>query len=386
MAEAVVQLRPEPDPQPLTPEEALAWLRARGRVEAYDTELGREWGGWHSQRVGRWIEKWSKQKLVRRRGRWLVALEQGIPAGQNPPFDGATGDAEIHTSGDAQVHTSAGVNDGVKPSVKSGVKRAVKERVNRDVIGPDLAVAARPSQTIAAPPQSRFVLVRLSAFAVGLAFAAIGLWMNWRYQFEIGRTEEARWTLGSVGLATDSLTLISPAVVGALWARRRYLAVGLAFALYMVALVQTGLTAAGYASKHLDAAVAGRQAIITSAAAATDQRTAGIGVAKLGVEAAIAARTAECASGHKDKCRARVTEEREAIMSLASAVSVPIKPPAEIGAADPQVEKVRQLIRFVSLGYWEPSAAFIETVRILGILVPIVFGGLCIGFAVSLRS
>jgi hypothetical protein len=75
MAEAVVQLHPQVEPQPLTPDEALAWLRARGRVEAYDTELGREWGGWHSQRVGRWIEKWSKQKLVRRRGRSLVAIE-----------------------------------------------------------------------------------------------------------------------------------------------------------------------------------------------------------------------------------------------------------------------------------------------------------------------
>jgi hypothetical protein len=267
------------------------------------------------------------------------------------------------------------VNDNVKSSVKTGVKRGVKEGVNRDGISPDLAGAARPSQTIASPAKSRFLLVRLSAFSVGLALAAIGLWINARYQFEIGRTEDVRWTLGSLGLATDAVTLISPALVGALWVRRHYLAVGVAFALYAMALVQTGLTSAGYASKHIGDAVAGRSAIITTAAAATDQRAGAIEVAKLAVNTAIKAREAECATGVRKECRARQAEERQAIAGMAAAVAAPLPALAAIGTADPQVENVRRLIAFVSAGYWAPSATFVETVRILGILVPIIFGG-----------
>jgi hypothetical protein len=42
----------------LTETEALAWLRQRGRVTMSNAELGRQWGGWHRQRVGRWLDTW----------------------------------------------------------------------------------------------------------------------------------------------------------------------------------------------------------------------------------------------------------------------------------------------------------------------------------------
>lgn len=365
MAEMVVQLRqPAPERKPLTPEEALDWLRAQpdGRVMATDTELAREWG-WLPQRVGRRIRGWSRSKLARRHHRWLVALPPRTDA-PIPPVDaaGPAPDA-LRPRPDASR---------VQNPTPTGGKRGVKEG------------GKNSEQAPVGTQKYHFRLVRAAVLLVGLAFAAFGVWINARHAWDMGRTDEARWTLGGLGLTTDLATVAMPALIQALWVRRRIGGIVLALGLYAAVMTGTLLNTAGYISKHIGDTVAGRHAIITTAAAATDQRSAGIEAAKLAVAAATAARAGECANGRGEKCRAREAEERQALAALVTAVNAPIAPPAAIATADPQVDEVRKVIAFVSVGSWEPSVATIEVLRLVVMLVPIIGGGILIGLAVGL--
>src|SRR5262249_44854004 len=69
------------------------------------------------------------------------------------------------------------------------------------------------------PASSRVLAV--TVFGIGLLTAAVGLYLNASFLWKFGRTSEAGLVLAIVGLVTDTVTLVLPATVMALWQQSR---------------------------------------------------------------------------------------------------------------------------------------------------------------------
>ena len=61
-------------------EQALAWLRERGRITAPASDLARVWG-WHERRARRKLDSWKHAGLIRRKGKLttVVAAKSDAP-------------------------------------------------------------------------------------------------------------------------------------------------------------------------------------------------------------------------------------------------------------------------------------------------------------------
>jgi hypothetical protein len=72
-APTAVEAAVRSDAAPLSEDQALDWLRVRGRVTMSNAELGRQWG-WHRQRVARRLDAWAEEGLIKRRVDTVTAL------------------------------------------------------------------------------------------------------------------------------------------------------------------------------------------------------------------------------------------------------------------------------------------------------------------------
>lgn len=240
--------------------------------------------------------------------------------------------------------------------------------------------------TVMAPRErSRPSLLAGIVMLLGLATAAVGLWLNASFLWSFGRTSDAGITLAVIGIVTDAITLVLPAVTAGLWARRRPILTIAAVTVYLVAVVMTGLNALGFAATHIGDAVASRQAATTTSIATTEQRSNRIAVAQLAVNAAATARQAEC-TRRGPLCREREAEERAALAALDRAVTVPIPIAATIGAADPQIEAATHMAAWLSRGLVAPSAGDVQMLRLLGVALMPILGGLLVAFGVGLAQ
>src|ERR1700720_4111401 len=59
--------------QQFSDEQALAWLRERGRITAPASHLARVWG-WHERRARRKLESWNLAGLIHRKGKLITVV------------------------------------------------------------------------------------------------------------------------------------------------------------------------------------------------------------------------------------------------------------------------------------------------------------------------
>ena len=70
---------------PMTDDQALAWLRDRGRITASNIALAKAWG-WNDVRVGRRLRAWQAKGLIRRhrstvdRASWNRSIRASVSA------------------------------------------------------------------------------------------------------------------------------------------------------------------------------------------------------------------------------------------------------------------------------------------------------------------
>jgi hypothetical protein len=273
---------------------------------------------------------------------------------------------------------------------------------------PSRIEAGRAARVTLMPPadRPRFNLLAAVVLLLGLATAAIGLWLNASFLWAFGRTSEAGIVLAVIGLVTDAVTLVLPSVTAGLWQRHRYALAVTALAVYFLAVTMTVLTSLGFASTNIGDAVTGR-------GAAADQRAAiANDVARLGAEraalqftpttaeavtAATVARDQECGRVG-DNCRRRVAElagvlQAKALTDRAATIDASIAALAAklaglpaVASADPQIESAVAVIAWLSRGLVTPSAADLEMVRLLGVAIIPILGGLLIAFAMGLAQ
>jgi len=212
--------------------------------------------------------------------------------------------------------------------------------------------------------------------------------------------------LAIVGLVTDTVTLVLPATVMALWQQSRR---GLAFAgccMYAVAVGMTLLTAVGFAATNIDDAVAGRDASAASRGALIEEidrlkaerrRLVFLPADQNAVAAAKLARDQECGRVGPN-CRQRVAELNAVLRDKAAADragEIDARIAQEEGiltawpvlaSADPQTEAARAAIAWLSGGHLRASAEDIRMSRVVGIAAVLFMAGLLLAFGTALRQ
>jgi hypothetical protein len=270
------------------------------------------------------------------------------------------------------------------------------------------ATAATVEVLASAPSRSRPVQILVPVvFMLGLTTAAVGLWLNASFLWAFGRTFDASVTLAVIGGITDIATLVLPPTLVGLWARRRFVLMATALAVYLLTVVMTALASLGFASTHIGDAVTGRSAITEQRAALLEElarrkaERAGLAgftpTSMQAVTAAEIARNQECGKVGPN-CRARVAElnaalrdraltERAAELETAIAtLSSKLERAPAIRIADPQVESVVHMIAWASRGTITPAIGDVEMLRLLGVAMMPILGGLLIAFAMGLAQ
>jgi len=63
--------------RPFTDEEALAWLRERGKLTIAGAQLARQWG-WGERKAQRKLDDWKSDGLIKRSGKQITALGTAV--------------------------------------------------------------------------------------------------------------------------------------------------------------------------------------------------------------------------------------------------------------------------------------------------------------------
>jgi hypothetical protein len=328
---------------PLSEEQALDWLRARGRVRASDAELGRCWGGWHRQRVGRRLDAWSAAGHIRRRGKTVtVLMPEDVTNGGS---EGVTNDVTGEVTNRALVPVTSR-----KFATSTQSSKVVKAAL-ADWQAAPAAPTSEPVE-IMPPATARASISRILGAAIliiiALAIGALALVINGQTGYRFGTTSIAAMTFTGMSLAADLLAIVLPATAAALWHGRRRALASACWATWLAATSLAALASLGFVELHISDTAAGRAAIVATAAATTDQRMAAIEAARSAADAARRVREGECAR-RGPLCRDREADERVALATLNSAIAVPVPAAATIADADPQVTAALRLATWVGL-------------------------------------
>src|SRR5262245_30040084 len=216
---------------------------------------------------------------------------------------------------------------------------------------------------------------------VAIGIAALALVINMQVGFGFGRTPTASLTFAGLSLAGDLLAIVLPSAAAGLWnGRRRALSLA-AWSTWLLAAALAMLASLGFVETNLSDTAVGRQAIVTTARATADQRTAAITAAQIALTTATQQREAEC-TRRGPLCRDREADERTALQALNTAIAMPLPTVATIADSDPQVSAALRLATWAGLRL---EAVDVANVRLLlMVLLPNISGlVLCFGLAMA---
>jgi hypothetical protein len=249
--------------------------------------------------------------------------------------------------------------------------------VSRDSVTPGTVTLMAPERHVPASRKAGAVLVILALAIAGLAIG-INAQVGWRF----GTTTLAAATFAGLSITADLLAIVLPSTAVALWWHRQRLLATAAWLTWTLAVAMAMLASVGFASLHMGDTAAARAAIVTTAAATADRRTAAIEAAKAAAEAATKARAAECQK-RGPLCRDLEHTEQARMTELAAAIALPVPAAAVITDADPQVTGAVRLAQWAGLGV---TATDIGNLRLALMALLPNLAGLVLCFSVALRK
>jgi hypothetical protein len=184
---------------------------------------------------------------------------------------------------------------------------------------------------------------------LAVAIAGLALIINGQTGFSYGTTPLAAGTFAGLSIAADLLAIVLPSAAVALWWNCRRILSASAWVVWGLAASMAMLASLGFASLHLGDTAAGRAAIVTTATAASDQRSSAIEAARAAAQAATLARQGECQK-RGPLCRDLEHVEQARMSDLAAAIALPVPTAVTIADPDPQVTGAVRLAQWVGLG------------------------------------
>jgi len=337
--------------RPFTDEEALAWLRERGKLTIAGAQLARQWG-WGERKAQRKLDDWKSDGLIKRSGKQITALGTAVL-----PKPDMSVLAKSDTKSDAQAVA---------------------------LIEPQILPPANPHAHPARTPAHDggcYVAAGVLALAA-VALGGIQLAIDAQYAGSFGRTPIETALQGMQGVAIGLVAMILPCVASVL---RRTGQIGLssgAWAVWSGFLGLTILAGMGFSAGGMSDAIASRAGAIEQAVRVKEQRAQGIATAQRAADTAMEARKAECAPIRGPRCRDREADERTALAALNAAIAIPLPPTVSISASDPGAEAAAANVSWVSFGLLKATAADIERTWITGRAVMPAFAGLLLSMAI----
>jgi hypothetical protein len=263
-----------------------------------------------------------------------------------------------------------------------------------------------PATVTNLPSGRRPIVLIAVTLSLAITIGAIGLYLNGSFLYSFGRTTDAGIVLAVVGVTLDCAALLLPSVTIALWARRCYTMAVTAVTAYLGVMAVTVLNGLGFANHHVGDAVAARGAVVEQRTALTKDiaqlrsEQAGlkfVPTTAAAVSAAQSAKDAECLK------RGPLCRDREADLTLAignwtltdhaadldrritAATDMLVGLPA-VATIDPQVAAAVAVVPWLSRGTLVPAASDIEMVRLLGVAMIPILGGLLLAYALILAQ
>jgi hypothetical protein len=260
-----------------------------------------------------------------------------------------------------------------------GVSRTtIRKRLARGWTPPPPIVEVLPAFQ-GVPPRSTPGGTLLVVLA--LAIATLALIINAQTGWGFGTTPLAATTFAGLSIAADMLAIVLPSTALALWWNRCHLLATAAWMVWTLAVTMAFLASVGFASLHLGDTAAARAAIVATATATADQRSATIEAARAAAQAATVARQGECLK-RGPLCRDLEHAEQVRMSELAAAIASPVPAAASIADADPQVTGAVRLAQWIGLGV---TATDVGNLRlVLMALLPNI-AGLVLAFGSALR-
>jgi hypothetical protein len=215
---------------------------------------------------------------------------------------------------------------------------------------------------------------------VAVGVAGLALVINAQTGYHLGTTPIAAATFMCLAVGVDLLAIFLPAAASRLWNQQhRFLAVG-AWGVWAAATSLAVLATLGFVERNVSDTAAGRRAIVTTASAATDQRSAAIEAARVAADAARKAREGECGK-RGPLCRDREADERTANVALTAAIAAPVQGAAPIADADPQVTASLRLAKWAQLPV---GADDVSNLRLVLMIAIPNLAGLVLAFGLAL--
>ena len=203
-------------------------------------------------------------------------------------------------------------------------------------------------------------IAQLLLVGTSFALAGVGVTMNGWYAHTLGSSEIAGWVFTAIGIAADAMALALPGAAAIKWqARQRGVALAgwLVWGLVFLFTLTAGV---GFASVNITDVTSSRASRVTPA----------VTQAQIALDDAKAARDRECKGGVGKVCREReaaVTDRRIVLEDSMRAVEQ---------KADPQIEQMRAILTWVSLGVLKPTAADFAMLRLVLISLLPQLGGI----------
>src|SRR5262245_55861013 len=269
-------------------------------------------------------------------------------------------------------------------------------------IGPGPSPATVPNL----PSGRRPIVLIAVTLSLAITIGAIGLYLNGSFLYSFGRTTDAGIVLAVIGVTLDCTALLLPSVTVALWARRCYTMAVTAVTAYLGVMAVTVLTGLGFANHHVGDAVAARRAVVEQRAALArdiDQLKAERAGLKFVPTTAAAVGAAQSSRDQECIRRGPLCRDREGDLALAisnrtltdhaagldlriSAATEKLASLPAVATPDPQVVAAVAVVPWLSRGTLTPAASDIEMVRLLGVAMMPILGGLLLAYSLILAQ
>jgi hypothetical protein len=396
--------------QQFSDEQALTWLRERGRITAPASHLARVWG-WPERRTRRKLDSWKFAGWIRRKGKLITV----VAAKSDTPIS-----VKRTANGHAQTEQADRATSDTDVDLKSDTPTLVN-RTGRSKAPPEVGLPQLPPKTtplVPLPPlavtdrlvpdlghnDTRVGYLRACGRLLALGLATVGLTANASFGVSMGITLWQQTLYALLWASIDGIALWSPSMALWLWRNQHRMLSAAASMMCAGAIYASALAANGFLSSSVGETIAERQSFIEQRASLATHKEnlerdlaavqlppiittdAGIETLEAAAKSKVAAREREClrpgpichqyeneetelrkkladvhasraAYDRADKLKEGITADQHAIDAL------PV-----ITNADPQAASMAAFLQWVSFGWLGPSTNAVAASRI-GVVV-----------------
>jgi hypothetical protein len=399
--------------QEFSDEQALAWLRERGRVTTPASHLARLWG-WHERRTRRRLNSWKRSGLIRRKGKLItvVAAKSDMPISvkrtangrartKQPDAGAETSDTKAYLKSDTP--TLANRTDGSEAPPEAVFPEPSPETTPSVPLPPSVAVTDRFAPHLG-HNDTRVDYLSGCGRLLAIGLAIVGLIANASFGVSMGITVVQQTLYALLWASIDGIALWLPSMALRLWQHQHRILSATAWVICAGAIYASALAANGFLSSTVGSTIAERQNLIEQREGLAKHKEnlerdlaaiqlpriitsdAEIAALEAAAKSKGEARAREClrpgpichqyeneetdlrkkladvhasraAYERADKLKAEITADQHAIEAL------PV-----IANADPQAASMTSFLEWASFGWLGPSATAVAASRI-GVVV-----------------